>query len=69
MKLSKKATVMLLGLGALAVYKYNKMTDEDKDALKDKARKIFDDHVSPFLKSALGLVEDPALVEQGKAVK
>ena len=69
MKLSKKATLLALGLGALAVYKYNKMTDEDKDALKDKAKKIFDDHISPFLKSALGLVEDPALVEQGKAVK
>ena len=69
MKLSKKATVLILGLGALAVYKYNKMTDEDKDALKDKARKLFDDHISPFLKNALGLVEDPALAEQVKAVK
>ncbi len=34
----------LLGVvaGALGIYKYNKMTPEEKDALKDKAKKAGD---------------------------
>ena len=69
MTLSKKGALLLLGLGALAVYKYNKMTDEDREALKTKGKKLFDDHISPFLKNALGLAEDPTLVAQGHGVK
>ncbi len=69
MTLSKKGALLLLGLGALAAYKYNKMSDEDRDALKAKGKKLFDDHISPFLKNALGLAEDPTLEAQGHGVK
>jgi len=69
MTLSKKAALLVLGLGALAVYKYNKMSDEERDALKAKGKKLFDDHISPFLKNALGLAEDPTLVAQEHALK
>ena len=64
MKISKKAALLALGVGALAIYKYNKMTDEEKTALKDKGKKMFDDHISPFLKNLLGMTEDPALLAQ-----
>ena len=69
MILSKKGALLLLGLGALAAYKYNKMTDEDRDALKAKGKKLFDDHISPFLKNAMGLAEDPTLAARGNGVK
>ena len=64
MSLSKKGAVVLLGLGALAVYKYNKMSDEQKTALKDKGKKLFDEHISPLLKSTLGMADDSSLLAQ-----
>lgn len=70
MKISKKGGLVLLALGALAVYKYNKMTDEEKTALKDKAKKLYDDHLSPLVKSALGLAgDDDDAVVQNEPIK
>lgn len=69
MKISNKATLILLGLGALAVYKYSKMSDEEKIALKEKGKKIFDEHISPLLSSALGLEQQDAAVEQDGSIK
>ena len=48
MKVSNKAGLILLGLGALAVYKYNKMSDDEKTTLKEKGKKIFDEHINLF---------------------
>ena len=42
MRLTNKAGLILLGLGALAVYKYNKMNEDEKTALIQKGKKIFD---------------------------
>ena len=67
--ISKKGALLLLGLGALAAYKFNKMSDEDREALKTKGKKLFDDHISPFLKNAMGLAEDPTLAAQGEGAK
>lgn len=69
MKISNKATLILLGLGALAVYKYNKMSDEEKTALKEKGKKIFDEHISPILSSALGLEQKDTALEQDGSIK
>jgi hypothetical protein len=69
MKISNKAALILLGLGALAVYKYNKMSDEEKTALKEKGKKIFDEHISPLLSSALGLEQEDAALEQDGPIK
>lgn len=54
MKLSNTALLLFMGLGAVAIYQYNKMDDAEKDELKDQGRKIFDEHIAPFLKSAMG---------------
>ncbi len=64
MSLSKKSAVVLLGLGALAVHKYNKMSDEQKTALRDKGKKLFDEHISPLLKSTLGMADDSSILNQ-----
>ncbi len=69
MKLSTKSALILAGIGALAVYKYNKMSDEEKQALKDKGKKIFDEHISPLIKNALGLADPEGLVEQEASLK
>ncbi|MFN0083034.1 MAG: hypothetical protein ACKVOM_11000 [Ferruginibacter sp.] len=69
MKISNKATLILLGLGALAVYKYSKMSDDEKTALKEKGKKIFDEHISPLLASALGLEQQGEAVEQEESIK
>lgn len=37
--LSKKGTVLLAGLAALAYYKYHKMTPEEKAELKNSVKK------------------------------
>ena len=41
MKISNKAGLILLGLGALAVYKYNKMNDDEKNCFKRKRKENF----------------------------
>ncbi len=69
MKVSNKTGLILLGLGALAVYKYNKMSEDDKIALKEKGKKIFEEHISPLLTSALGLKEDTEATLQNNAIK
>ncbi len=70
MKLSNKTGIILLGLGALAVYKYNKLSTEEKDELKDKAKKFYDENISPLIKSALGFADDAAeAVEQHSPIK
>ena len=69
MKISKKVGLLALGLGVLAVYKYNKMNDDERKALKDKGKKLFDDHISPFLKNALGLSGSEELEEQAASLK
>lgn len=56
---------MLAGVAVLAIYKYNQMTDEEKDTLIEKGRKLFDEHISPFLHHTLGLTEDSSLLSQG----
>jgi hypothetical protein len=53
--MSNKGSLLLLGLGALAIYKYNKMSEEDKTALKDKAKKFYEDNLSPLVKNALSM--------------
>ena len=65
----KKGTIILMALGALAAYKYNKMTEEEKTALMDKGKKIFDEHISPLIKSTLGLAEDPTKTAQSASIK
>lgn len=69
MKISKTAALLILGATAYAIYRFNKMTDEEKDALKEKGKKIFDDHISPIIGDLLGITEDPELVEQHGPVK
>jgi hypothetical protein len=69
MKISNKAGLILLGLGALAVYKFNKMSDDEKTALKEKGKKIFDEHINPLISSALGLKEEAEAVVQENSVK
>ncbi len=54
MKLSNTALLLFMGLGAVAIYQYNKMEESEKEELKDQGRKIFDEHIAPFLKSAMG---------------
>lgn len=68
-KTMKKGTIILMALGALAAYKYNKMTEEEKTALMDKGKKIFDENISPLIKSTLGLVDDPAKTPQSGSIK
>lgn len=58
MKISTTTSLILLGLGALAIYKYNSMSDEEKEALKEKAKKVVEEHVAPILLSALGITDD-----------
>ena len=65
----KKGTLILMALGALAAYKYNKMTDEEKTALTDKGKKIFDEHIGPLIKSTLGLADDASKIAQSGSVK
>lgn len=62
MQLTSKKTLLFVGLGALAVYKYTKLSEEEKADLMDKAKGLFDEHISPFLKTSLGLVDNPAAV-------
>ncbi len=70
MKVSNKTGLILLGLGALALYKYTKLTDEEKDELKEKAKKFYDDNINPLIKNALGLVDDVGeAVEQHGSIK
>lgn len=69
MKVTNKASLILLGLGAFAIYKYNKMNEDERTALKEKGKKIFDEHISPLLSSALGLKEEAATVLQEHSVK
>lgn len=68
-KTMKKGTIILMALGALAAYKYNKMTEEEKTALMDKGKKIFDENISPLIKSTLGLADDPAAIAQSGSIK
>lgn len=68
MRISKKGGLLLLGLAGLAVYKYNKMSEEEKTALKDKAKKFYEDNLSPFVKNALGMADEEA-VAQNEPVK
>lgn len=68
-KTMKKGTIILMALGALAAYKYNKMTEEEKTALMDKGKKIFDENISPLIKSTLGLADDPAKTPQSGSIK
>lgn len=69
MKVTNKAGLILLGLGALAVYKYNKMNEDEKTALKEKGKKIFDEHINPLISSALGLKEEATAMVQNNSVK
>ncbi|MCY7292271.1 MAG: hypothetical protein LH615_08825 [Ferruginibacter sp.] len=69
MKVSNKAALILLGLGALAVYKYSKMSEDEKIAIKEKGKKIFDEHISPLISSALGLKEETEAVLQENSIK
>ena len=68
-KTMKKGTIILMALGALAAYKYNKMTEEEKTAFMDKGKKIFDENISPLIKSTLGLADDPAKTPQSGSIK
>ncbi len=69
MKVSNKTGLILLGLGALAVYKYNKMSEDEKIAIKEKGKKIFDEHINPLITSALGLKEETEATLQHNSVK
>lgn len=69
MKLSKTATLLLVGAAAYGIYKFYNMSDEQKAALKEKGKKLFDDHISPLISQTLGMTEDPSLVEQAEPVK
>lgn len=64
MNLTGKGTFLLVALGAMAAYKYNKMTEEERDELKEKGKKIFDDHISPLIKSTLGFSPNPTALRQ-----
>ncbi len=55
MKISNTGTLLLLGLGAWAIYKYNNMSEEEQSDMKEKGKKLFDEHVSPFISNALSL--------------
>lgn len=69
MRFTNKTGLILLGLGALAVYKYNKMNEDEKTALKQKGKKIFDEHINPLISTALGLKEEANAVVQNNSVK
>ena len=55
MKISNTGTLLLLGLGAWAIYKYNNMNEDEQTAIKDKSKKLFDEHIGPFISNALSL--------------
>ena len=69
MKISNTATIILLGVGAWAIYKYNQMSEEEQTAIKDKGKKIYDEHISPLIANALGLAEDGAAKLQNISLK
>lgn len=58
MKISTTGGLLLLGVGAWAIYKYNNMSEEEQLAMKEKGKKLFDEHVSPFISNALSLTND-----------
>ena len=58
MKISTTGSLLLLGVGAWAIYKYNNMSEDEQAAMKDKAKKLFDEHVSPFISNALSLGDE-----------
>jgi hypothetical protein len=46
-------SLLLLGAAAFGAYKYSKLTDEQKQGLKDKGKKFFDDNLGS-LKNIFG---------------
>ena len=42
MKISNTGSLLLLGLGAWAIYKYNNMNEDEQTAIKEKSKKLFD---------------------------
>jgi len=47
-------SLVLGGLAAYGMYKYSKMTSEQKQNLKEKGKKFFDDNVPQDLKNIFG---------------
>jgi hypothetical protein len=69
MRMSNKGSLLMLGLGALAIYKYNKMSDDQKSALKDKVKKFYDDNLSPLVKNALSMAGQNGAMAQSESAK
>ena len=47
-------SLLLAGAAAFGLYKYSKMSQQDKDNLVDKGRKLFDENVPENIKNMLG---------------
>ncbi len=63
MKNSNKLVIALLGIGALSYFAYTQLSDDDKLAIKEKCRKLFDELVSPLIAIGLGIVDDKEIIE------
>lgn len=54
MQNKKTAPLLLAGLAAFAYYKYNKMTPEKKNDLKEKGKDLLDRYVPQSVKNLFG---------------
>ena len=49
-----KKGLLLAGIAAYAYYKYNKMSPDEKEKLKQKGKKLYDDYVPNEIKNMFG---------------
>ncbi len=50
-------SLLLMGLAAFGLYKYSKMSDEQKRDLKEKGKKLVDENIPQNLKNVFGKKE------------
>jgi hypothetical protein len=51
-------SLLLAGAAAFGLYKYSKMSQQDKDNLVNKGKKLFDENVPESVKGMFGKKED-----------
>ena len=62
--LGKTVGLLLLGAAAYGVYKYSKLSDQEKEDLMDKGKKFFEENLNS-LKNIFGQAVDQAAAESG----
>lgn len=62
--LGKTVGLLLLGAAAYGVYKYSKLSDQEKEDLMDKGKKFFEENLNG-LKNIFGQAVDQAAAESG----